>query len=92
MILLFTQYPKTKERNMPELNQTYEFNSLYVCLLLFLYNLWNSNSEYITIFLSKIYSLNHTYLFIIIINAVGIYLFLKNVNFEIKIQCSIKYK
>jgi hypothetical protein len=76
---------------MPEFIQNYNFNSLYICLLLFLYNIWKSNYEYINIFLHKIYLLNYTSMFIII-NIIGLYLFLKNLNFEIHIKWTIKYK
>jgi hypothetical protein len=76
---------------MPEFIQNYHFNSLYICLLLFLYNIWKSNYEYINIFLHKIYLLNYTSMFIII-NIIGLYLFLKNLNFEIHIKWTIKYK
>jgi len=76
---------------MPQFIQNYNFNSLYICLLLFLYNIWKSNYEYINIFLHKIYLLNYTSMFIII-NIIGLYLFLKNLNFEIHIKWTIKYK
>jgi hypothetical protein len=76
---------------MPELIQNYSFNSLYICLLLLMYNVWKSNYEYINIILSKIYLLNYTS-FIIIINILGIYLFLKNISFEVNIKWSIKFK
>lgn len=78
---------------MPDFNQKYNFNSLYVCLLLFLYNIWKSNYDYINIFLYKIYLLNYTSIFIII-NIIGLYLFLKNLYFEFEfdIKWTIKYK
>ena len=76
---------------MPDFIQNYNINSLYICLILLLYNIWKSNYEYINIILNKIYLLNYTS-FIIIINIVGLYLFLKNLSFEVNIKCSIKYK
>jgi hypothetical protein len=76
---------------MPEFNQNYNFNSLYICLLLLIYNVWKSNYEYINIIFSKLYLLNYTS-FIIIINVIGLYLFLHNLSFEVNIKWSIKYK
>ena len=75
---------------MPDFNQNYNLN-LYIWTLLLIYNIWKSNYEYINIILNKIYLLNYTS-FIIIINIIGLYLFLKNVSFEVNIKCSIKYK
>ena len=75
---------------MPDFNQNYNLN-LYIWTLLLIYNIWKSNYEYINIILNKIYLLNLTS-FIIIINIIGLYLFLKNVSFELNIKCSIKYK
>jgi len=43
---------------MPEIN--YNFNSLYVCLLLIIYNIWKTNFEYINIIINKLYLLNYT--------------------------------
>lgn len=76
---------------MPDFIQNYNINGLYVCLLLFVYNIWKSNYEYINIILHKIYLLNYTSL-IIVINIVGLYLFLKNLSLEVNINCSLKYK
>jgi hypothetical protein len=76
---------------MPEFTQKYNINSLYICLILLGYNVWNSNFEYINIILDKIYLLNYIS-FIIIINVIGIYLFLKNLSIDININCFIKYK
>jgi len=68
---------------MPEL--VYNFNSLYICLLLLTYNVWNS--EYINIISTQLYLFNYTSI-LILINIVGLYLFLKNFTFEIKIGYS----
>lgn len=76
---------------MPEFIQNYNFNSLYICLLLFMYNIWKSNYEIINIIFSKLYLLNYTS-FMIVINVIGLYLFLKNVSFEVNLKCTIKYK
>ena len=76
---------------MPEFVQKYNINSLYICLLLLVYNITKSNYEYINIILHKIYLLNYTS-FIIVVNIIGIYLFLKKVSFEVNIKCSLQYK
>jgi hypothetical protein len=76
---------------MPEFVQNYNFNSLYVCLLLLIYNIWKSNHEFINLLLEKLLLLNFTS-FLIVLNTVGIYLFLRNLSFEINIKWSIKYK
>ena len=76
---------------MAEFIQNYNFNSLYICLLLFMYNIWKSNYEIINIILSKLYLLNYTS-FMIVINIIGLYLFLKNLSFEVNIKWTIKYK
>jgi hypothetical protein len=76
---------------MPDFIQNYNINSLYICLLLLVFNIWKSNYDYINIILNKLCLLNYTS-FIIMINIVGLYLFLKNVSFEVNIKCSLKYK
>ena len=76
---------------MPEFMQNIQFNSLYICLLMVLYNIWETNYGYINIILSKLYLLNYTSL-LIVINLIGLYLFLKNLSFEVNIKWSIKYK
>ena len=76
---------------MPEFIQNYNFNSLYICLLLLIYNVWKSNYQYINIILSKLYLFNYTS-FMIVINIIGLYLFLKNLSFEVNIKWTIKYK
>lgn len=73
---------------MPEFN--YNFNSLYLCLLLLVYNIWISNYYYINIIIEKLYLLNYTSI-IITINIIGLYLILKKLNFEININWVIKY-
>jgi hypothetical protein len=76
---------------MAEFFLDYNINSLYVCLILLLYNIWKSNYGYINIILDNIYLLNYTS-FIIVINIIGLYFFLKNLSFETNITFSIKYK
>jgi hypothetical protein len=76
---------------MPEFIQNYNFNSLYICLLLLIYNVWKSNYQYINIILTKLYLFNYIS-FIILINIIGLYIFLKNLSFEVNIKWSIKYK
>jgi len=71
--------------------KNYNFNGLYICLLLVVYNIWNSNYVYINIIFSKLYLLHYTSL-ILIINIIGLYLFLRNLSFEVNIKWSIKYK
>ena len=71
---------------MHQLIQNYNFNILYISLLLIIYNY-----EYVNIILSKLYLLNYASI-IIVINIIGLYLFLKNVSFEVSIKWSIKYK
>ena len=73
---------------MPEFN--YNFNSLYLCLLLLVYNIWISNYYYINIIIEKLYLLNYTSI-IITINIIGLYLILQKLNFEININWVIKY-
>ena len=76
---------------MPELIQNYNFNILYMSLLVIIYNIWKSNYEYVNIILSKLYLLNYASL-MIVINIIGLYLFLKNLSFEVNIKWTIKYK
>ena len=70
---------------MPVYN--YNFNSLYICAFLLVCHMCHSNFEYINIIVSQLYSLNQ-YSFIIAINLVGLYLFLKNIQFEVNLKCS----
>ena len=77
---------------MPNFIQNYNINSFYVCILLLLYNAYKFNFEYINIILNKLYLLNYTSVIIIIINITALYLFLKNLTFEVNINCSIKYR
>jgi hypothetical protein len=76
---------------MPDFIQKYNINILYVSLILLSYNIWITNCYYIDIILNKLYLLNYTS-FIIIINIIGLSLFLINLTLEINIQFSLKYK
>lgn len=75
---------------MPEIIQNYNFNSLYICLLVIMYNVWKTNYDYINIIVSKLYLLNYVSL-VIVINIIGLYLFLNKISFELNIKWSIKY-
>jgi hypothetical protein len=72
---------------MPEFE--YNFSSLYILLGIILYNIINSNYQYIRFIIDRIILFNSVS-FIFIINIVGIYLFLKNIRFEINFK--IYYK
>jgi hypothetical protein len=74
---------------MPEIN--YNFNSLYICLLIIIYNIWETNYDYINIIVNKLYLLNYTSL-IIIINIYGLYSILTKISFEVNMKFSIMYK
>jgi hypothetical protein len=76
---------------MPELIYNYSINIIYLFLLAFIYNMYKYNYEYVYIFLTKLSLLNHTSL-IIVINILGLYLFLKRLTFEINIRWTISYK
>ena len=73
---------------MPEFIQKYNVNSLYICMCLFVYNVWKSNYEYIYTILCKLYALDYMSC-IILINIIGIYLCLKHLSFEINV--SVKF-
>jgi hypothetical protein len=76
---------------MPELVKNYSINIVYLLLLAFMYNMYKYNYEYVHIFLTKLSLLNHTSL-IIVINILGLYLFLNRLSFEINIRWTISYK
>lgn len=76
---------------MPEFNQNFNFNSLYVCLLLLLYNILRDNYSYIIIIYNKLYLFNYHSL-LIVINIFGLYFILKKLSFEINIKWSINFK
>ena len=65
----------------------YNFNSLYICAFLLACHMCHSNFEYINVIVSQLYSFDQ-YSFIIAINLVGLYLFLKNIQFEVNLKCS----
>jgi hypothetical protein len=72
---------------MPEFNQKYNWNSVYICVLILLYNICVSNYEYIQLFIQKIIVCDYISLFLFI-NIIGLYLFLKNITFEIHFHIS----
>jgi len=74
---------------MPEVNKTYNFDSMYIFGIILLYTIFTSNYEYIKLFITKITLFNYSSL-IIFINITGIYLFLKNISFEINFKISYK--
>ena len=76
---------------MPDFHHKYNLNSVYICLLLLIYNICKSNYEYLHVLWNKICLLDYTS-FIIIIIILGLYLFLRNICFEVNINFSIKYK
>jgi hypothetical protein len=77
---------------MPEQYQhyNYKFNSLYICGLLIIYNIYQSNYDFINLIYKKIILLDFISLFLII-NIIGIYLLLQNLSFEIDLKFSIRY-
>ena len=76
---------------MPEFIQNYNFNSLYVCLLLILCNILRDNYSYILIIYNKFYLFNY-YSLLIFINILGLYFILTKLTFEFNIRTSIKFK
>jgi hypothetical protein len=74
---------------MPEVNKTYNFDTMYIFGIILLYTIFTSNYEYIKLFISKIILFNYSSL-LIFINIIGIYLFLKNISFEINLKISYK--
>lgn len=74
---------------MPEVNKTYNLDSMYIFVIILLYTIFTSNYEYIKLFISKIILFNYSSL-LIFINITGIYLFLKNISFEINLKISYK--
>ena len=78
---------------MPEFNQNLNFNSLYVCLLLLLYNILRDNYGYLILIYNKFYLFNYQSL-IILINAIGLYFILLKLSFDlsINIKWSINFK
>ena len=70
---------------MPEVNKTYNFDTMYIFGIILLYTIFTSNYEYIKLFIRKIILFNYSSL-LIFINIIGIYLFLKNISFEINLH------
>jgi hypothetical protein len=76
---------------MPEFNKNFNFNSLYVCLLLLLYNILRDNYSYIIIVYNKLYLFNY-YSMLILINIFGLYFILNKLSFDLNIKCAINLK
>ena len=80
---------------MPEFIQNYNFSIISyggLLLYIFLCSTWRySIYEYCIniIIFSKLYLLNYTSI-LIVINLIGLYLFLKKISFEVQIKMSIK--
>ena len=67
---------------MPEVNNTFNFDTMYIFGIIILCAIFTSNYEYIKL-------CNYSSL-VIFINITGIYLFLKNISFEINFKISYK--
>ena len=78
---------------MRDFNMKFNFNSLYVCILLLLYNILRDNYSYLLILFNKLYLLNY-YSFLIFINICGLYFILLKLSFDfsINIKWSINLK
>lgn len=76
---------------MPEFIQKINFNSLYICLFLLLYNIIRDNYSYIIIIYNKLWLFNY-YSLILFINIFGLYLILNKLSFEINIKGRINFK
>ena len=74
---------------MTEVNESYNFNNILFSTII-IYYIFTYNYEYIKLFISKIILYNPPLSVIILINIVGIYLFLKNITFEINLKISYK--
>ena len=74
---------------MPEVSQNYNFNSLYIVWIIILYNIFTTNYDYIKLCINKIMLFDHISI-IIFVNVIGIYLFLKNITFEINFTISYR--
>jgi hypothetical protein len=77
---------------MPEMN--YTINSLYISIIILLYNIFYTNYDKIlNLWNNFLFLLGYNYtILIIIINLIGLYLFLKKLSFEINIRWTIQYK
>lgn len=75
---------------MSDLIQNYNFNGLYICLALVIFNIYKSNYQYIYFIFNKLYLFDHIS-FIIIINIIAIYFILKKISFQVNIKWTIKY-
>ena len=78
-----------RNTEMPEFTQTYNFNSLYICFVIIIYNIWKMNYDFIISIVNKLLAFNFNS-FAIICNLIGLYLLLKKLHFEIIIKVEIK--
>jgi hypothetical protein len=62
---------------------------MYIFGIILIYTILTSNYDYIKLFINKIILFNYSSL-LIFINITGIYLFLKNISFEINFKISYK--
>ena len=62
-----------------------KINIIYLFIFLLL-----SKYDILIIILNKLYLFNYTSLFILL-NIIGLYLFIKNISFEINLKFNIKY-
>lgn len=74
---------------MPEVNHTYNCNNILFSTII-IYYIFTHNYEYIKLFISKIILYKSPVTVIIVINMIRIYLFLKNITFEINLKISYK--
>jgi len=76
---------------MPEFTQKFNFNSLYICLLLLLYNILRDNYSYIIIIYNKLCLFNY-YSLLIFINICAFYFILTKLSVELNIKWCIIFK
>ncbi len=80
---IFSKYPINYK--MLEYIKDIKINIIYLFIFLLL-----SKYDILIIILNKLYLFNYTSLFILL-NIIGLYLFIKNISFEINLKFNIKY-
>ena len=74
---------------MPDYIQEYNFNSVYISIILLV--AYHTNYKYyIDVLLSNIYLLNYTSL-LIIINIICLYIMLTRIKINVEVKWSVKY-
>ena len=68
---------------MPKFNQICNVNILCICVVI-IYNIYFNNYAYVQLILHKLNLSNYTH-FIILINIIGLHLFLKHIQLEVKL-------